>query len=121
MSINKVILIGRLGQNPESKAVADTTVCNFSLATSEKYKDQERTEWHNIEVWGKLAEICQKYLTKGKLVCLEGTIQTSTYEKDGEKKYRTKIRCFAMKMLDSKNINEQETLPPADDANDLPF
>lgn len=96
-SINKVILIGRLGQDPELKEVNNNTVAKFSVATSEKWTDkqgqkQERTEWHRIVVWGKSAENCGKYLSKGRQVYIEGRLQTRSWEDDkGQKKYSTEI------------------------------
>lgn len=98
-SINKVILVGRLGADPDLKYVGGNSrpVCNFSLATSEKWKDkrsgetQERTEWHRIQAWGKMAENCSKYLSKGREAYVEGRLQTRSYDKDGQKHYSTDI------------------------------
>lgn len=108
--INKVILVGRLGKDPEIRSTPQgTSVVKFSLATDEKFTDragekQERTEWHNIVAWGKLAEICGQYLKKGKLVYLEGSIRTDSWDdkESGQKKYRTEIVANTMKMLDSR-------------------
>ena len=106
MSVNKVILVGNLGKDPELRYTASgTAVANFSLATTEKYKDrdgnsQEKTEWHNIVVWRQLAEICGKYLTKGKQIYIEGKIQTRSYDdRDGNKRYITEIVVDQMQML----------------------
>ena len=112
--INKAILIGRLGKDPEVRSTpSGQTVCRFSLATDEKFTDrngekQERTEWHNIVVWGKLAEICGQYLRKGKLVYIDGAIRTDSWEdkESGQKKYRTEIVAQNMKMLDKKGDDE---------------
>ena len=112
--VNKVILIGRLGKDPEIRSTAGgQTVCRFSLATDEKFTDrngekQERTEWHNIVVWGKLAEICGQYLRKGKLVYIEGSIRTDSWDdkETGQKKYKTDIVAQNMKMLDRKGDDE---------------
>ncbi|HLW55174.1 MAG TPA: single-stranded DNA-binding protein [Candidatus Angelobacter sp.] len=98
-SVNKVILIGNLGKDPEVKYTpSGTPVAKFSLATNEKYKDksgewQERTEWHNIVVWQRLAEIVGEYVKKGSKIYVEGRLQTSSWEdkQSGEKKYRTEI------------------------------
>jgi single-strand DNA-binding protein len=104
--INKVILVGRLGRDPEVKSTpSGTTVTKFSVATDEKFTDrngekQERTEWHNCEAWGKLGDICGQYLRKGKLVYIEGRINTDKWEKDGQTKYFTKVKVNEMKMLD---------------------
>ena len=89
--LNKVMLIGHLGKDPElSYTPSGTAVCKFSLATNDSYKGDdgnwvERTEWHNITAWRKLAEVCSQYLKKGSRIYLEGKIQTDTYEKDGKK------------------------------------
>src|SRR6266851_5738832 len=94
MSVNKVILVGRLGRDPETRYTGSgQAVANFSIATDESYKDkngekQKRTEWHRIILWGKQAEIAQKYLTKGALVFVEGRIQSREWE-DKEKEKHT--------------------------------
>ena len=107
--VNKAILIGRLGRDPEVRYTPDgTMVTNFTMATDESYKDKngekvQRTEWHRNVVFGKLAEICGNYLVKGKLIFLEGRIQTRAWEdKDGVKRNTTEIVASNMQMLDSK-------------------
>ena len=108
--INKVILVGRLGKDPEIRSTPQgNTVAKFTLATDEKFTDragekQERTEWHNIVAWGKLGEICGQYLKKGKLVYIEGSIRTDSWDdkESGQKKYRTEIVANTMKMLDRR-------------------
>lgn len=113
-SINKVILIGRLGRDPEVRSTpSGTTVAKFSIATDEKFTDrsgerQERTEWHNIVAWAKLAEICGQYLKKGKLVYIEGSLRTDSWDdkETGVKKYRTEIVARDMQMLDRKGDDE---------------
>lgn len=103
--INKVIIIGRLGQDPEMKAVGQgATVTRLNVATSENWVDkngqkQERTEWHRITVWGKLAEICGKYLAKGRQVYVEGKLQTRSWEDNGQKKYATEIVAQTVQFL----------------------
>ena len=107
--INKVILIGRLGKDPEVRYTpSGVPVANFPIATSEEWKDkttgekQERTEWHRIEAWRRLGEICGEYLHKGKQVYIEGRLQTDAWEdRDGNKRYTTKIIAQNMQMLDS--------------------
>ena len=109
-SVNRVILIGNLGRDPEIRYTqSGEPIANFSLATTEKWtgKDgnkQERTEWHNIVAWGKLGEICGQYLKKGKLVYIEGSIRTDSWDdkESGQKKYRTEIVANTMKMLDRR-------------------
>ena len=107
--INKVILIGNLGSDPELRYTGSgTAVCNLSLATSESYKDRdgnmvENTEWHRVVAWARLAEICGEYLKKGSKVYIEGSLQTRQYEdKDGVTKYSTEIKAREMQMLDSR-------------------
>jgi single-strand DNA-binding protein len=106
MSINKVILVGNLGKDPELRYTpSGVAVATFSIATSERFKgkdgqQQERTEWHNIVVWRQLAEICGKYLHKGKQVYIEGKLQTRSYDdRDGNKRYVTEIVADQMQML----------------------
>jgi single-strand DNA-binding protein len=138
-SLNKVQLIGNLGKDPELKYTpSGVAVATFSIATSESWKDtdgnqQEKTEWHNIVAWRKLAEICGEYLKKGKKVYLEGKLQTRNYEKDGIKRYVTEIVADQLIMLDgggagkgssSGSSSASESAPmhadvPKDD--DLPF
>ena len=108
--INKVILVGRLGRDPETRYMSNNEpVCNFSLATDENWKDkdgnrQQRTEWHNIVVYRKLAEICQQWLKKGSLVYLSGKISSRKYTgKDGVERIAYDIVCDDMKMLGGKN------------------
>jgi single-strand DNA-binding protein len=107
--VNKAILIGRLGKDPEVRYTPDgTMVTTFRMATDEQWKDKngekvQRTEWHQIVTYRKLAEICGNYLVKGKLVFIEGRIQTRNWEdKEGVKRYTTEIVANDMKMLDSK-------------------
>jgi len=98
MTVNKVILVGRLGKDPETRYTSSgQAVCNFTMATDETYADragerQKRTEWHRIVVWGKQAEVAQKYLRKGSQIFLEGRIQTRQWDdKEGQKHYATEI------------------------------
>lgn len=109
MSVNKVILVGRLGADPEVKAInSGNTVARLNVATSESWvKDgqkQERTEWHRVTVWGKLAEICGKHLAKGRQVYIEGKIQTRPWEdQTGAKRYTTEIVASTVQFLGSAN------------------
>jgi len=113
--VNKAILVGRLGKDPEVKYMPDgTMVTNFTLATDEQWKDKngekvQKTEWHRIVTYRKLAEICGNYLVKGKLVFIEGRIQTRSWEdKEGVKRNTTEIIANDMKMLDSKGQNKAD-------------
>ncbi|MBI2429621.1 MAG: single-stranded DNA-binding protein [Ignavibacteriales bacterium] len=135
-SLNKVMLIGNLGKDPELKYTpSGVAVATFSMATSEQWKDQEgnaqeRTEWHNIVAWRKLAEIVGEYMKKGKKVYIEGKLQTRNYEKDGVKRYITEIVADQIIMLDgagqrtASNSVAEESAPSSSDApkdDDLPF
>ena len=107
--INKVILVGNLGADPETRFTqAGAPVTNFRIATSENWTDkqsgqrQERTEWHSIVCFGKLAEISGEYLRKGSKVYVEGALRTSSWESDGQTRYKTEIICNDMQMLDSR-------------------
>ena len=112
MSVNKVILIGRLGKDPETRYMTNgEAVCNATLATSENWKDKggetkESTEWVNIEAWGRLGEVCQEYLKKGSLIYIEGRLKTDKYEDKGETKYFTKIVAQSLEFLDKKPAEE---------------
>ncbi len=105
-SINKVILVGNLGRDPEVRYTQNgNAVANINLATNEVWNDksgqrQERTEWHRIVVWGKQAEIAKEYLSKGRQIYVEGSLQTRQWDdKDGHKRYTTEIRCQRFVML----------------------
>lgn len=117
-SLNKAMIIGRLGQDPDVRYTqSNTAVANLSVATSERYKDKsgewkENTEWHRVVAWGRLAEICQEYLKKGSQVYIEGPIQTRSWEdKDGQTKYTTEIKALTMTMLDSKGSGGGGNMP----------
>lgn len=107
--INKVILIGNLGRDPETRyAQSGGAVTNFSVATSESWRDktsgenQERTEWHNVVCFARLAEIAGEYLRKGSKVYIEGSLRTSSWEQDGQKRYKTEVMARELQMLDSR-------------------
>ena len=133
--LNKVILIGRLGRDPETRFMPNgEAVCNFSVATSEKYTDkngqrQEATEWHNVTMYRKLAEIAGQYLTKGSQVYLEGKIQSRKYQgKDGIERTAYEIIANEMKMLGGNSQATQEqpkrqqgNAQSAEDISDVPF
>lgn len=110
--LNKVMLIGNIGRDPEIRHTASgKTVANLSVATSDTWKDKqsgetiERTEWHRCIVWGRLAEIIGQYCRKGAKVYLEGSLQTKEWEQDGIKRYTTEINVRDMQMLDTKGTN----------------
>jgi len=102
--LNKVMLIGHLGRDAELKQTSGDAVCTFSIATTEKWKDrngepQERTEWHRIVLWGKVAESLADYLVKGKMVYVEGKLETRQWEKDGQKHYTTEVKAYQIRLL----------------------
>lgn len=116
MSVNKVIVLGRLGQNPELKYTpSGVAVCNFSLATSENWTDkngqkQERTEWHRVVVWGKLAELCNQYLSKGRQAYVEGSLQTRSWDdKNGNKRYTTEINAKTVQFIGAQSGVREDT------------
>ncbi len=126
-SLNKVMLIGNLGADPETRFTSSgAQVTTFSVATNETYKDQsgnlqERVQWHNIITWNKLAEICSQYLKKGSKVYLEGRIQYRTYDdKNGIKRYVTEIIGEQLIMLDSKGSPSSQDIPQSIDSASLP-
>jgi single-strand DNA-binding protein len=139
-SINKVILIGRLGKDPEMRFTpSGKAVTNFTMATNEYWTDQsgekqERTEWHRIVTWGKLAENCAKLLAKGKQVYVEGRIQTRSWDdKDGSKRYTTEVVANIMQMLgpmesgskgtgdEGADLGTGEGIPGSPEFDDVPF
>ena len=147
--VNKVILVGRLGKDPEVRNLENgVSVANFTMATSETYKDRttgekkETTEWHNIVLWRGLAEVTQKYLHKGDLVYIEGKLRTRSWEKEGVTRYITEVVADNMTMLGSrsggsnsgggyssdygsrnteKTPSESYSSPAGDSTDDLPF
>ena len=109
---NKVIALGNLGRDPELKDVGSSQVCEFSIAVNESYKDRdgnrkESVEWIKVVAWGKLAELCGKYLSKGRQAFIEGKLRTRTYEKDGEKRYATEIVAADVQFLSSGQQTSQ--------------
>lgn len=140
--VNKVILVGNVGADPEIRHINEGVVAKLRVATTERYTNKagervEKTEWHSIDFWGKLAETIEKYVRKGSKLYVEGSIHTTSKEDDaGNKRYFTNIRGQRMLMLDSRpessasSFSEQntsgtndKTAPPpvADEADDLPF
>ena len=128
MSVNKVILIGNLGREPNINFSGDgKAVANLAVATSESWKDkegnkQERTEWHRVVVFGKLADICQRYLHKGSKVYLEGKIQTRSWDKDGVTQYTTEVVLSGwnstIQMLGSKGDPVEPTEEPTEETSE---
>jgi single-strand DNA-binding protein len=116
-SLNKVILVGNLGRDPEVRTAGDTLVCTLHMATDESYTSRngekiERTEWHTVQVWGKPAEVCEKYLQKGNTVLVEGRIQTRKWtDKNGQDRYSTEIRAERIQFLSPKQGNKDTQAP----------
>jgi single-strand DNA-binding protein len=113
--VNKVILLGNLGRDPELRYTqGGQAVANFTLATSENWNDKngervERTEWHRVVVWGRVAELCSKYLSKGRSVYLEGRIQTREWEdKEGQKRYTTEVNAQTVQFLGNNRSEGSE-------------
>ena len=136
--VNKVLLIGNVGRDPEVKYLpSGSAVCNFSVATSERWKDKttgemkELTEWSRITCFGRLAEIAGEYLRKGSKVYIEGSLRTREWEKNGQKHYTTEINARELQMLDGKSQDSgdrparakaQAGAPAVDDFDDaVPF
>ncbi|MDG2061220.1 MAG: single-stranded DNA-binding protein [SAR86 cluster bacterium] len=139
--INKVILVGNLGQDPEVKFTAGgAAVTTLSIATSESWKDketgndQEKTEWHRVVLWRRLAEIAGEYLKKGSKIYIEGQLQTRSWEQEGQKRYTTEVVARDMQFLDSKgSVNQEDNVsdinPKSEESNmpgeinddDIPF
>jgi single-strand DNA-binding protein len=138
--VNKVILVGNLGRDPEVRYIRDgTAVANLRIATSETWNDangqkQERTEWHRVVAWGKLAEIAKEYMTKGRQVYVEGRLQTRSWDdREGNKRYTTEVRADQMIMLGTRgdaggarDASGPDSAPPPDEPfqatdEDVPF
>ncbi len=122
-SVNKVILVGRLGQDPEVRYTqGGTAVANLRIATDETWKDQsgerqQRTEWHTVVAWRRLAEICGQYLSKGRLVYIEGKLQTRSWQdREGNKRYSTEVQADNMVMLGGGRSEEGQAAAPAQPA-----
>lgn len=125
--LNRVQIIGNLGRDPETRFTPKgTKVCTFSVAVTDHWRgaegeNRERTEWFNIEAWGRLGEVCQEYLSKGQLVYIEGRFQTDHYEKNGEKRSTTKLVASGMQML-GRRADDDESMPPQPpDEEEFPF
>ena len=140
MSVNKVILVGRVGQEPNVRMVGDKKVATINLATSEKYKGRdgnlvETTEWHSVVLWDRLADVAEKYVTKGTQLYIEGKIKTEKYtDKEGNEKFAVRIKADSMQMLGGTKQQENapasayapkstpfQTYDNANPTDDLPF
>jgi single-strand DNA-binding protein len=119
--LNRVELIGRLGKDPETRFTpSGKKVCSFSLAIERRWRgsdgaSQKATDWFTVEAWGRLGEICQQYLTKGRLVFIDGRLQTDRYDHNGETRYFTKVITSQMQMLDWRDEHEEPELDTAEE------
>jgi single-strand DNA-binding protein len=145
-SVNKVILVGNLGKDPEVRATpSGQNVAKFSIATTDRWKSkvngqmEEKTEWHNIVAWGRLAELCRDYLAKGRSVYVEGRLQTRSWDdKEGKKQYMTEVVAQTIQFLGSRGetassgasrssaaapaaSNQGDDIPSFDESDDIPF
>lgn len=130
-SVNKVILVGRLGADPETRAVGETQVSNFNVATSDRWTDRnsgekkEKTEWHRVQAWGKQSELVDKYLKKGTMVFVEGSLQTRDWTDDsGNKRYVTEIRAQRLQILSPRNGDKKQPVAAGvtdESSDDIPF
>ena len=127
--MNKIFIVGNLGKDPEIKHTpSGMAVCEFSVGDTYKYKDKSNTTWHNIVVWGKFAEICVSNLSKGSMVTVMGRFYTESYEKDGQKRYISKVNADEVKFMSKKsdssyNNNEDDYQAPQQgfSSDDIPF
>ena len=125
-ALNRVQIIGRLGRDPETRfTTTGKQVTSFSVAVTDTWRDaegetKERTEWFNVEAWGRLGEVCQEYLSKGRLVFIEGRHRTDVVGDGDERKYYTKVVALQMQMLDRKP-EEGDPAPPVEEGEEFPF
>jgi single-strand DNA-binding protein len=125
-ALNRVQLIGRLGRDPETRFIpSGKQVTTFSVAVTDRWRDaegeqKERTEWFKVEAWGRLGEVCQEYLGKGRLVYIEGSFRTDVVGEGEERKYYTKVVARTMQMLDRRG-EEGEPEPPPPEEDEFPF
>ena len=125
-SLNSVTLMGNLTRDPESRDVGDSTVCNFGLAMNRKYKSKsgemkEDATFIDIEAWGRTAELCAQYLSKGQSVLIEGRLKADSWEKDGEKRTKVLVNAMNVQFLTPKSQSDGGSKPADDDDSSLPF
>ena len=124
--MNKAILIGNVGQDPElTYTQSGTPICKFSMATNERSGDEDITDWHNIIIWGKRAEVANKYVSKGDKLCVEGKIKTNKWEdKEGITRYMTQINVYNFEFISNRRREEDSQPPPPQEPvndDDIPF
>jgi single-strand DNA-binding protein len=120
-TLNRIELIGRLGADPKTRSTAKgSKVCTFSIAVDHHWKfggeSKKTTDWFNLEAWGKLGDICNKYLKKGRLVYVEGRVKTDKYESAGETRYFTKVIVANVQLLDKKIVDAEEEAMASEEA-----
>ena len=107
MSVNKIIIVGNVGQTPTIRTAGETKIASFTVATTERFKDKEETEWHNVSVFGKLAEVVEKYVDKGTQLYVEGRIKTEKYtDKNGVERTATRVIANTIQMLGGKKESQ---------------
>ena len=107
MSVNKIIIVGNVGQTPTIRTAGETKIASFTVATTERFKDKEETEWHNVSVFGKLAEVVEKYVDKGTQLYVEGRIKTEKYtDKNGVERTATRVIANTIQMLGGKRESQ---------------
>ena len=119
--MNRIQLMGRLGNDPETRQVNETSVTSFSLATTQKYKDKETTQWHRVTAWGKQGEVIAKYVKKGQRLLLEGRVEYQEYEKDGVKRQSTNIVLESFHFIESASTEQPSTTSVDNSSDDVPF
>jgi len=113
--------MGRLGNDPETRQVNETSVTSFSLATTQKYKDKETTQWHRVTAWGKQGEVIAKYVKKGQRLLLEGRVEYQEYEKDGVKRQSTNIVLESFHFIETGANSTGDSEPAKPQEDDVPF
>ena len=123
LNYNKAIIVGNITQDPEKKVTDNgTTITNFSVATNRKYKGEKQTEYHNVVSFGNTAEAIAQYMSKGSQILVEGRLQTRSWEKDGQKHYRTEIVANRVEFGSSDNSGQKRKVEEDDiDVSDIPF
>ncbi len=112
MSVNKIIIVGNVGQTPTIRTAGETKIASFTVATTERFKDKEETEWHNVSVFGKLAEVVEKYVDKGTQLYVEGRIKTEKYtDKNGVERTATRVIANTIQMLGGKKESQPSPAP----------
>ena len=121
MSINKSLIIGNLARDPESRKVGDNSVCRLVLAVNDQYSKEEKVSYIDVEAWGKLAELCQQYLTKGRQAGVEGRLVQDRWEKDGKTMSKLYVKADNVQFLGSRESQDTNNSSPDQGGEDVPF